>query len=267
MSWQAKGLYRELLDEFWAEGILPLDHAELADICGCTVEEFSKFWPEMAGCWEVTEGGLVNAKMDSMRTDLDSLRVKRAKAAKDAAIARLASASAEQNQADAQQVPASAEQVSASASKCHIAEQSRAEQRIPSRKRAAKSEPDPRHTPFREQLGKAWAHKNPGVEMPWDVSEAAQLSSLLQASPSLDVATLRRFLNNWHKSEVNHAERPRVWLARITDYANGPLDRFGQPMGVSKPQIVTTPTTALDEIRERNRRAQEEVDRELKNAG
>jgi hypothetical protein len=74
-------------------------------------------------------------------------------------------------------------------------------------------------------------------------------------------------LRNRHKSEVNHAERPRVWLSRITDYANGPLDRFGQPMGGSRPQIVTTPTSALDEIRERNRKAQEEVDRELKNAG
>lgn len=74
MSWQAKGLYRELLDEFWVEGSLPLDHSALADICGCTVEEFSHYWPEIEGCWEVTDGGLVNAKMDSMRTAVNMSR-------------------------------------------------------------------------------------------------------------------------------------------------------------------------------------------------
>lgn len=117
MSWQAKGLYREMLDEFWAEGSLPLDHAELADICGCTAEEFENHWPEIKGCWEETQDGLANAKMDSMRTATDSTRVTNAKSGRAGAIAKLA---------NAKPTLANAERTSGER---HIAEQSRADER------------------------------------------------------------------------------------------------------------------------------------------
>lgn len=121
MSWQAKGLYRELLDEFWAEGSLPLDHGELADICGCSAEEFEIYWPQISGCWELTEDGLVNAKMDTVRTETDTIRANRARSGskggtKENSYTRL--------QASAKQVLANAKQVQASPD---IAEQSRAE--------------------------------------------------------------------------------------------------------------------------------------------
>jgi len=80
MSWQARGLYRELLDEFWSEGTLPNDTHVLADICGCDHTTFMLHWPQIEGCWEETQDGLINAKMDAQRTEVDSSRVAKAKA-------------------------------------------------------------------------------------------------------------------------------------------------------------------------------------------
>ena len=80
MGWQARGLYRELLDEFWSEGILPNDTAALADICGCDHTTFLLHWPQIQGCWEETPDGLINAKMDAQRTEVDASRVAKAKA-------------------------------------------------------------------------------------------------------------------------------------------------------------------------------------------
>ena len=80
MSWQARGLYRELLDEFWSEGILPNDTVQLAEICGLDHTTFLMYWPEIQRCWEVTDEGLINAKMDAQRTEVDTARAAKARA-------------------------------------------------------------------------------------------------------------------------------------------------------------------------------------------
>lgn len=75
MCWQSRGLYRELLDEYWDVGSLPNDQAELADVCGCTVEEFTQYWPQIRACFPAVDGRLTNPKMDAQRTLRDKERV------------------------------------------------------------------------------------------------------------------------------------------------------------------------------------------------
>lgn len=232
MSWQAKGLYRELLDEFWAEGYLPLDHSELADICGCSLDEFETYWPQVKGCWEETETGYVNAKMDTMRTATDTNRVTNANNGRAGAMAKMAVA--KPSLANAKQ----------SLGGRHIAEQSREEQRNTSPRQARSA--DPRHSAFKVPLGKYWDRHNPSVQMPWDPSEAKQLSSLLAASPDLTIETFTVCLQNRHKSRVNHSDRPRAWLARSLDYLNGPLDQYGKPLETAS---EVKPITAAEKMR------------------
>ncbi|MGA8532418.1 MAG: hypothetical protein WB622_22025, partial [Acidobacteriaceae bacterium] len=94
----------------------------------------------------------------------------------------------------------------------------------------AKLPSDPRHAPFRAVVEAYWKHQNPGVEMPWDGSEAKQLAALLKASPNLTVEVFRRMLGNrLHSEGVNHSERARVWIGTVNRFASGPLNRFGQP--------------------------------------
>jgi uncharacterized protein YdaU (DUF1376 family) len=123
MSWQARGLYRELLDEFWAEGSIPDDNHSLADICGCTADEMMMYWPEVEPCWERVEGGLRNAKMDQQRTQKDSERAAKARAGRTGGLVSNSRTRAEEKEASAEQLQASAEDLSAQPD---IAEQSRA---------------------------------------------------------------------------------------------------------------------------------------------
>lgn len=114
MSWQARGLYRELLDEFWKEGVLSSDRAYLAEeVCGCSIEEFETYWPEIAPCWHEVEGGLANAKMEDQRTEKDRVRLANARAGSSGAKAKLARA--EQTPSERQQVSSGCQ---ANASEC-----------------------------------------------------------------------------------------------------------------------------------------------------
>ena len=98
--------------------------------------------------------------------------------------------------------------------------------------------PDDRHTPFRAATQEYWDSENPDIGMPWDGSEGKALSLLLKANPHLDLEAFKVLLRNRHQSEVSHAERPRKWLDRVTDYACGPLDRYGKPKEASNGTTV-----------------------------
>ena len=79
----------------------------------------------------------------------------------------------------------------------------------------------------------------------WDASEGKQLSLLLAANPSLDGATFKELPNQRAKSDVNQAERPKVWLSKVTDYARGPLNEFNKPLGGQNVKYRERPSQAL----------------------
>ncbi len=89
---------------------------------------------------------------------------------------------------------------------------------------------DARHTPFREALEAYWryVHRDDGIEMLWDASEAKALAELLKASPQLTLESFKQLLFNRSRSEVNHGDRVRVWIRNITSFAS-PTDRFKLP--------------------------------------
>lgn len=96
MGYIAKGLYRELLDEEFLEGSLPNDIEALAEICGCPLKVMEKVWEEIKPCFQETDGRLVNVKLETLRTDQDQIRVKRAEAGRRGGIAKQLAANAKQ---------------------------------------------------------------------------------------------------------------------------------------------------------------------------
>ena len=55
----------------------------------------------------------------------------------------------------------------------------------------------------------------------------------LGANPTITAEQFTELLRNRYKSEeVNHSERCSMWIAHATNYARGPLDRYGRPMPV-----------------------------------
>ena len=92
--------------------------------------------------------------------------------------------------------------------------------------------PDPRHAPLRQAI-QAFQRAAVGSEI-WDGRCAGALARLLK-SRGPGKWPLERLLEcaaHRFASDVNHAMTPAVWLAQLTDYANGPLDRYGKPVAL-----------------------------------
>lgn len=89
MDWQARGLYRELLDECWAKGCIPDDIVQLADICGCPVEVMRTHWNTIEQMFAaVGDGILINERLENERTESDKTRVAKSLAGIRSGIAR-----------------------------------------------------------------------------------------------------------------------------------------------------------------------------------
>jgi hypothetical protein len=95
--------------------------------------------------------------------------------------------------------------------------------------------PDPRHTPIRESIMTDYRNRF-GLECTWDGSDARALDSFLKANPSWTVDQIGAMvLNRFHSDDIN-AARPRVWLPRLGDYADGPHNQYGRALlTASKP--------------------------------
>ncbi len=117
MSYIEKGIYRELLDECWAEGFIPDDLEHMADIVGCPLEVMADAWQVLSKCFvDIGGGRLVNERLNAERTAKDKERIDRALAGSKGGKAK--SLNEKTNEASAKQVP----------STCHIGEESRAEE-------------------------------------------------------------------------------------------------------------------------------------------
>ena len=81
LTWQERGLYRELIDECWLKGAVPDDVAKLSDICGCPVGPMAEAWERLKPLFEPLTGMdgmfLFSPRLDAERSELDKLRAAR----------------------------------------------------------------------------------------------------------------------------------------------------------------------------------------------
>lgn len=92
MNYIERGLYRELLDECWEEGVIPDDPLKLAEICNCPPGVMVEAWPKIRPCFTATEGldGMLiqNDKLESIRDFVEAKRDLKSLAGKASAMAR-----------------------------------------------------------------------------------------------------------------------------------------------------------------------------------
>lgn len=80
MTYEARGVYRDLLDYSWLHQGLPADHGTIANWLGVTVRKFALIWTMIAPCWQERDGRYVNRKQEEVRRDLDAYRSRKQKA-------------------------------------------------------------------------------------------------------------------------------------------------------------------------------------------
>lgn len=93
--------------------------------------------------------------------------------------------------------------------------------------------PDERHQACKLAIQEYWNSKNPEIEVPWDGSEGKALGMFLSANPKLTYVGVGRLLAHRENSEVNHSDRPSRWIRSLTSFNQGPIDRFGHPLGLN----------------------------------
>lgn len=246
LTLEQEGAYIRLLAYCWREGSIPADLVKLSRLCkGAQVDA-------LAGVVELfipgDEGRLLHKRLEDERIKQAEYRNKQAENGGKGGRPRKEKPNQTQTKGlglfGETQTKAKKSSSSAFASSSSSATESKKQK--PSH---AKREVDPRHSQFREFTCTYWDHKNPEIAMPWDGSEARQLSSFLAANPAMDGDAFKELLRHRAKSQVNHAERPRAWLSKVTDYAGGPLNEFNKPLGGESGKCKGKTESSLDSAR------------------
>ena len=95
--------------------------------------------------------------------------------------------------------------------------------------------------------------------MPWGPAEGRNLEMWLRESPNTTIEQFTGFLRNRFRSDVNHSERPSRWIGNITNFASGPIDKYGKPKEMQSHPLAPK-VDVIAEIRARNAAAQAEVE-------
>jgi uncharacterized protein YdaU (DUF1376 family) len=83
MTLEQRGAYHEMLCVSWQMGPLPEDPSLLARLLGIDIETFQRVWVEpLCGCWQKTEFGLVNERLEDERKWAESRQEKASRAGK-----------------------------------------------------------------------------------------------------------------------------------------------------------------------------------------
>lgn len=208
-----RGIYRELLDEQWAEGCIREDL--LPDILDNTKQVLALAKQVLSKCFvQISLGIWQNETLEEQRTEIDKIRSNRKVAgALGGSVKKNTEASAKQTEASAKQVP--------------YRERERREKNL------VADATDPRFSLFVARMDRYWKQQ-PGHEtlpLPMDQVAGKKLKEWLKSNPHVEESTWWQYLKNMHISEnVNPAWNVRDIVARIHLYADGPLDAFGKPM-------------------------------------
>lgn len=120
LTWQERGIYRELLDECWLEGSIPDDVDRLADIAGCPRGVMAEAWANLKPMFVPVEGldgmYLSNRRLEVERSEDDAYRVRMAHAGRKGGLAKASKAKQGFSQAKPAVIAVIAEQSSSGAS-------------------------------------------------------------------------------------------------------------------------------------------------------
>jgi uncharacterized protein YdaU (DUF1376 family) len=218
LTTEEHGAYLLLMFHYWRKGPLPADESRLGSIAGITGDAWSNAWAMLKQFFVAGEDGRLHHKrIDHELKEAGEKRQKSTERAEKAARARWENA------------PSNAQ-----ASPQALLKECPSPSPIPIKKQKPSSEPEEGslHVRCRALIHAYWHEFHPEDETaPWGPGEAKQLKSLLAANPGLTEDWFKRLLEYRARSDVNLSQRPMEWLAKLTDFKRGPLNKFKQPKG------------------------------------
>jgi uncharacterized protein YdaU (DUF1376 family) len=74
MTYEQRGVYRDLLDFSWDQRGLPTDKEQIRNFLGLEKRKFALVWPEVSKHFVEQDGRLVNLKQERVRAEMDAKR-------------------------------------------------------------------------------------------------------------------------------------------------------------------------------------------------
>jgi uncharacterized protein YdaU (DUF1376 family) len=120
LTWQERGIYRELLDECWIEGSIPDDPPRLAEIAGVPQGVMAEAWVHLRPMFVEIDGldgmYLTHRRLETERSEDDAYRVRMANAGRKGGLAKASKAKQGYSKAKPAVIAVIAEQSSSAAS-------------------------------------------------------------------------------------------------------------------------------------------------------
>jgi hypothetical protein len=111
----------------------------------------------------------------------------------------------------------------------------------------------------RDLVFRYYRHCNGSVDPEWGGREGKSLSDLLAANPQATIDHWTRCMTGRSRSDVNHAERPALWLPRLSSFRE-PVDAYGRPKTLSNENGgKTTHGTSRESAQQRQQRIDDET--------
>lgn len=236
MTWQQRGLFRELLDESYLRDGLPADPAEIAHLLAEPVAGIETDLGVVLACFTVgADGKLRHEWIESERERQNAYRQSRIHVPHMRAHAHTCpQVTAPYHELEVEvEVKENLNQNQNPSDSLPLAGGDSPDL-FPQKESKKPKPPDPRHGPTRSLIQEQYKAKFQ-IEAPWDGSEARALGFLLNANPKWTQADLDRMIRARFQSEGVNGDRPRLWLPHLGKYAGGPLDRFDKPQAAAKP--------------------------------
>ena len=81
-----------------------------------------------------------------------------------------------------------------------------------------------------DDLKKYWNHKNPTLPFTFSAADGKAVADWLKINREWTQEMWRKALNNRGKSDKIHSQRIYLWIGRLNEYYDSPLDGYGHPM-------------------------------------
>ncbi len=238
LTLEAQGLLVRMWCVCSQRGNVPEDPEEIARLTRCKSQRVLQCYSQCKPFFMVRDGLLYSGRMEREKAKSEKARANAEK--------RYRNESHTQEHANGRANGTANGAAKGPAQKAREPEGQKASCQSPEKASRAKRErtSDERHTAFKTAIKTYWDAKNPGLDMPWGGVEGKALGMWLREAPNITLEQFTSLLRARFRSEVNHGERPSKWIRWVTNYADGPIDRFGKPTkkedsdGTSRPSIT-----------------------------
>lgn len=223
LSAEESGAYLHLLMHSWKTGTLPSNSETLRRIAKVDYDRWDYAWSILQAFFkQSSDGAWIQERLEKERVSWQNKKEARSEKAQKGAKARWENATS-----NAPSIPSSTPQAMLETCPLPSSLPLPVKDKKPSRVKR-EGHAHPLYETLKIRVFDYYKYTNSGSTPEWDGMEGKNLSMLLKARPNEDIHYWNECLAGRASSDINHAERPGVWLSKLSSYRK-PLNAYNRP--------------------------------------